>query len=83
MLEYWLVDPERDCVIVWRRQTDGSFPRIAELSGERHDVLTTPLLAELTRQLDGKGAILKQGTLIDATLIQSAARRPLRAQGAA
>ena len=38
--------------------------------------LMTPLLAELTGQLDGKGAILKQGTLIDATLIQSAARRP-------
>lgn len=38
--------------------------------------LMAPLLAELTRQLDGKGAILKQGTLIDATLIQSAARRP-------
>src|SRR3546814_17632610 len=38
--------------------------------------LLAPLLAELTRQLDGKGAILKQGTLIDAPLIQSAARRP-------
>lgn len=38
--------------------------------------LLAPLLAELTRQLEGKGAILKQGTLIDATLIQSAARRP-------
>lgn len=38
--------------------------------------LMTPLLFELHRQLDGKGAILKQGTLIDATLVQSAARRP-------
>lgn len=38
--------------------------------------LLAPLLAELTRQLEGKGAILKQGTLIDATLVQSAARRP-------
>lgn len=38
--------------------------------------LMAPLLAELTGQLDGQGAILKQGTLIDATLIQSAARRP-------
>src|SRR3546814_21201226 len=38
--------------------------------------LLAPLLAERKRQLDGKGAILKQGTLIDATLITNAARRP-------
>lgn len=43
--------------------------------------LIAPLLAELTRQLDGKGMILKQGTLIDATIIQSAARRPRRDEG--
>lgn len=43
--------------------------------------LTGPLLAELTRQLEGKGAILKQGTLIDATLVQSAARRPRMSEG--
>jgi IS5 family transposase len=43
--------------------------------------LTAPLLGELARQLDGKGAILKQGTLIDATLIQSAARRPRMSEG--
>ena len=34
------------------------------------------LLEELARQLDASGAILKQGTLIDATIVQSAARRP-------
>lgn len=34
------------------------------------------LLGELTRQLDGGGVLLKQGTLIDATLVRSAARRP-------
>jgi Uma2 family endonuclease len=45
--EYWLVDPERDHIIVWQRQADGSFPRVAESSREQHDVLTTPLLAEL------------------------------------
>jgi IS5 family transposase len=38
--------------------------------------LMGPLLDELARQLDASGAILKQGTLIDATIIQSAARRP-------
>jgi IS5 family transposase len=38
--------------------------------------LMQPLLDELARQLDASGAILKQGTLIDATIVQSAARRP-------
>jgi IS5 family transposase len=38
--------------------------------------LMGPLLAELARQLDISGAVLKQGTLIDATIVQSAARRP-------
>lgn len=38
--------------------------------------LMAPLLFELGRQLDAAGAILKQGTLVDATIIQSAARRP-------
>jgi Uma2 family endonuclease len=49
--EYWLVDPERDRITVWRRQADDSFPRVAELSREQHDVLTTPLLAELRMPL--------------------------------
>jgi IS5 family transposase len=34
------------------------------------------LLAELNRQLAGQGVVLKQGTLIDASLVRSAARRP-------
>jgi IS5 family transposase len=38
--------------------------------------LVTPLLTELGRQLEAAGVVLKQGTLIDATIIQSAARRP-------
>lgn len=38
--------------------------------------LIAPLWAELTRQLDRHAVILKQGTLIDATLLHSAARRP-------
>ena len=42
--------------------------------------LTDRLLAELSRQLDGRGAILRQGTLIDATIVQSAARRPRMAE---
>jgi Uma2 family endonuclease len=45
--EYWLVDPELDLIKVYRRANDGSFPRVAELTGEDHDVLTTRLLPEL------------------------------------
>lgn len=40
------------------------------------DNLTDPLMAELARQMDRKGVILRHGTLIDATMVTSAARRP-------
>jgi len=39
------------------------------------------LIAELMLQLDGRGVVLKQGTLIDATLVQAAARRPRMGAG--
>ena len=39
------------------------------------------LFAELSRQLDGHGITIKQGTLIDASIIQSAARRPRMGEG--
>jgi IS5 family transposase len=38
--------------------------------------LMAPLMAELGRQLEGRGVVLKQGTLIDASLVRAAARRP-------
>jgi transposase, IS5 family len=38
--------------------------------------LVEPLFAEMQRQLEGHGVLVKQGTLIDATLMQAAARRP-------
>ena len=44
--EYWLVDPESNRVRVWRRQPDGSFTRVADLS--REDQLTTALMPQLT-----------------------------------
>jgi Uma2 family endonuclease len=50
--EYWLVDPELDLVKVFRRQGDGSFPRVSELSRELHEVLATPLLPGLAIGLD-------------------------------
>jgi IS5 family transposase len=38
--------------------------------------LMQPLIDELNRQIEAKGLILKQGTLLDATLVGSAARPP-------
>lgn len=43
--------------------------------------LIDPLFAELQRQLEDKGVLVKQGTLIDATLITAAARRPRMGEG--
>ena len=41
--EYWVVDPELDAIRVYRRAGD-RFDRAVELTCERNDVLTTPLL---------------------------------------
>lgn len=41
--EYWIVDPEREIVKVYRRAKAGAFPRVAELR-EAGDILDTPLL---------------------------------------
>lgn len=38
--------------------------------------LIEALLSELDRQLDAQGVLIKQGTLIDASVVTSAARRP-------
>jgi IS5 family transposase len=38
--------------------------------------LSEPLLAELNRQLDAKGLMVKTGTLIDASLVEADGRRP-------
>ncbi len=47
----------------------------------RQQGLLAPLLAELSRQLEAQSVVLKQGTLIDATLVTSAARRPRMREG--
>jgi Uma2 family endonuclease len=44
--EYWVVDPELDSVKVYRRTND-RYERVAELTVENSDVLTTPLLPGL------------------------------------
>ena len=42
--EYWLVDPELDIVQVLRHAPEGTLVRVAELSAEEDETLTTPLL---------------------------------------
>ena len=42
--EYWLVDPELDVVQVFRASPESKLTRVAELSAEDADTLTTPLL---------------------------------------
>ncbi len=48
--EYWIVDPELDAIKIYRH-VDGAFARVAELSAERDDVLSTPLLPGLSVKL--------------------------------
>jgi transposase, IS5 family len=43
--------------------------------------LSTRLLAEVNRQLDARGLIVKRGTLVDATIIAGAVRRPYEGGG--
>jgi Uma2 family endonuclease len=48
--EYWIVDPDLDVVRIYRREQE-TFGRVAELSRERNDALTTPLLSGLEMPL--------------------------------
>jgi Uma2 family endonuclease len=50
--EYWIVDDEIETVKVHRRAEDGSFPKVAELSSESNDSLSTPLLPDFLVRLD-------------------------------
>lgn len=65
-----LGDPTPDHSTIWRfREKLGALG------------LFDKLLAEANRQIDAAGMIVKQGTLIDATLVTSAARRPRMDEG--
>src|SRR6266545_5600559 len=44
--EYWIVDPILETIKIYRRD-GGAYRRVAELSNESADVLSTPLLPEL------------------------------------
>jgi IS5 family transposase len=90
LLQRWyrLSDPEMEAAL-WDRV---SFVRFVGLSLNdevpdhstiwrfrqklEHGGLAERLFAELMSQLDARGLVVKQGTLIDASIISSAARRP-------
>ena len=50
VVEYWIVDPDLDAVKVCRR-VDEQYQRVAELTVERADVVTSPLLPGLEMPL--------------------------------
>ena len=90
---YGLSDPAMEAALYDRL----SFQRFAGLSLEDEtpdhstiwrfrerltkDGLIERLFAELSRQLDVRGLLIKQGTLIDASMVVSAARRPRKEEG--
>ena len=90
---YGLSDPAMEAALYDRL----SFQRFAGLSLEDEtpdhstiwrfrerltkDGLIEQLFAELSRQLDARGLLIKQGTLIDASMVTSAARRPRKENG--
>jgi IS5 family transposase len=85
---YGLSDPEMEAALFDRI----SFLRFVGLSAEDAtpdhatiwrfrerlgvEGLAEKAFAELSRQLEGRGVVVKQGTLIDASIVPSAARRP-------
>lgn len=44
--EYWVADPAVDTVQVFRPDEDGAYARVAELSAEAADALTSPLVPD-------------------------------------
>jgi IS5 family transposase len=65
-------EPTPDTTTIWRFRTAAAQTGI--LSG---------CFEEVVRQLDAQGLILRQGSLIDASLIQAASRKPNMKQGKA
>jgi transposase, IS5 family len=55
-----------------------TFSRLCGELSER--ALSEPLLAELNRQLDARGLMVKTGTLIDASLVTADCRRPKKGE---
>ncbi len=47
VVEYWVVDPELEGIKIYRRTAEG-FTRVAELTAEGGDEVTTPLLPDFS-----------------------------------
>lgn len=56
-----------------------TISRFRTLLSERG--LTEPLFAEVTRQIEAQGLVIRTGTLIDATVIDAAAAEPAKQKG--
>ena len=56
-----------------------SISRFRKALGERG--LDAALFAEIARQLEGQGLMVKAGTIMDATLVRSAAKKPAMERG--
>jgi len=50
--EYWIVDPERNSVAIYRRAADGTMPLATTLEAGNGETLTTPLLPGWDLPLD-------------------------------
>jgi transposase, IS5 family len=57
-----------------RAPDHSTISRFRKVLGE--DGLSERVFVEVTRQIDGKGLILRQGTMIDATLVEAHPKRP-------
>jgi IS5 family transposase len=60
--------PDETTICRWRQ--DASRQRVMEVA-----------FLEVNRQLEAKGLLVKKGTLLDATIIQAASRRPAQKEG--
>ena len=49
--EYWIIDPDANTIIMFRRTLDGEFPVVATLHAAAGDSLTTPMLPGFALEL--------------------------------
>ena len=82
--------PRKRCEIAFRSAASAASARrgdalprldLAVSPAHRHARLSEKLLAEVNRQLDARGLIVKRCTLVDATFIAAAVKPPKFEQG--